>query len=88
MLRMVRWGVVWAVVVVEAEEVEGREKSDAQGKVLQAKIAWAGSIVKGLAPSAVGAKNRTTSNMIARRAGRTTSGDIEAGEDSDSSALG
>lgn len=35
------------------------EAKDAQGKVLQAKFAWAGRIVKGLAPKALGAKSRT-----------------------------
>ena len=56
---MVWCGLLVEVVVVVVEEEEGWEERDAQGKVLQANFAWAGSIAKGLAPNALGAENRT-----------------------------
>ena len=51
----------WWLVGIDSGGGGGRKggrSEDAQGKVLQAKFAWAGSIVKGLAPKALGAESR------------------------------
>ena len=60
------------------EEEEGWEERDAQGKVLQAKFAWAGSIVKGLAPNALGAENRTLAASSHDGMAETSSSPLEA----------
>ena len=70
----------WLLVAVVVEEEEGWRKRarDAQGKVLQAKFAWAGSIVKGLAPNAVGAENRTAAASSHDGMAETSSCSLEA----------
>lgn len=73
-------GLVVEVVVVVVEEEEGwrKRERDAQGKVLQAKFAWAGSIVKGLAPNALGAENRTQAASSHDGIAETSSPSLEA----------
>ena len=75
---MVWCGLLVEVVVVVVEEEEGWEERDAQGKVLQANFAWAGSIAKGLAPNALGAENRTLAASSHDGMAETSSSPLEA----------
>lgn len=51
---------------MEEEEGWGRER-DAQGKVLQAKFAWAGSIVKGVSAECPRRREQDSGSIVARR---------------------